>query len=207
MKAFLYHIAAVLFHLGGFGLLAMGVLDSSFLIMPLGNDLLVVAMSANNHRHMPYYAVMAAAGSVLGVFLIDLVFRTGGEKALQKHVSEKRLAYVRKKVDKEAGWALAFAAIMPPPFPFTPFVAASSALEYPRKKLLSVIAATRLLRFSVEGLLAIWFGKGILNLAKSPAVQYGIIALILASIGASAFSVVRWVRRSKKPKVRHAGGS
>jgi len=49
--------------LGGFGLLILGVLDSSFLFMPLGNDLLMVAMTASRHVMLPYYAGMATAGT------------------------------------------------------------------------------------------------------------------------------------------------
>src|SRR5689334_23642439 len=123
-------------HLGGFGLLALGILDSSFLVMPLGNDLLIIALSARNHALMPYYAAMATAGSVLGCLLMDVVSRKGGEAGLEKRLPRKRLEYVKAKVEKKAGWALATAALLPPPFPFTPFVIAAAALKYPRKKLL-----------------------------------------------------------------------
>ncbi len=201
MRAFLYHIALTLFHLGGFGLLILGVLDSSFLFMPLGNDLLIVAMSARRHSHMPYYAAMATAGSVLGCLLIDIVFRKGGEEMLEKHVG-RRLDYLRTQVKDRAAWAISFASLMPPPFPFTPFVAASAALEYPRKKLLSIIAVTRFIRFSIEGALAILFGRRILAIAESPVVQWGVAVLIIISIGGSAVEIVRWVKRSKSAGAR-----
>lgn len=198
MKAFLTHAAAVLLHLGGFGLLIMGVLDSSFLTMPLGNDLLVIAMTARRHLLMPYYAVMATAGSVLGCLILDAIGRKGGEEGLEKHVPRNRLEYVRKKVTARAGWALAFASLMPPPFPFSPVVLAAAAFEYPRKKLLAVIAASRFLRFSIEGALAILFGRRILKIAQSPTVEYFIIAIIVISIGASVFSITNWVRRARR---------
>jgi membrane protein YqaA with SNARE-associated domain len=197
------HISATLFaifiKLGGSGLLLMGVLDSSFLVMPMGNDLLVIAMTARNHALMPYYAAMAALGSTLGSLLLDVVSRKGGEEVIEKHVPKGRLKYIERKVRKNAGWAVGFAALMPPPFPFTPFVVAAAALEYPRKKLLSVIAATRIVRFSVEGALAIVFGHRILIWAKSSAVMYVVVSLIVVSILASVFSVLSWVRKSGKP--------
>ncbi len=184
----------------------MGVLDSSFLVMPLGNDLLVIALTAQKHSHMPFYALMATAGSVLGCFIIDLVFRKGGEETLGKHVPKKRLDYIKCKMEKRAGWALVVAALMPPPFPFTPFVAAAAAFEYPRHKLLSIIGAARLVRFAIDGALAIAFGKRILSLAESPVVQWVVILLIVLAIGGSAFSIYRWIQRSRQPKVRKAGG-
>lgn len=195
MRAFLYQIAVTLFHLGGFGVLILGILDSSFLFMPLGNDLLVIAMTARNRSLMLYYAAMATAGSVLGSLLVDIVFRKGGEELLARHISPGRFESMRTKVEKGAGWAVGAASLMPPPFPFTPFVAVSAALDYPRKKLLSVVAVTRFLRFSVEGTLVLFFGRRILGIAESSAVQWGIAVLILISIAGSAIQIVRLVKR------------
>jgi len=75
----------------------------------------------------------------------------GGEKGLERTLGHKRTEYVKKRVKKSAGWALALASLMPPPFPFSPFVAGAAAFQYPRKKLLSVIAASRFVRFSIDG--------------------------------------------------------
>jgi membrane protein YqaA with SNARE-associated domain len=196
VKSLVHHFYLVLLHLGGFGLIVLGVLDSSFLVMPLGNDLLVVAMTARRHALMPYYASMAAVGSVLGCIALDFVSRAGGEKGLEKHFPRQRLEYVRKRVKKNAAWALVLAALMPPPFPFTPFVAAAAALNYPRKRLLAVIGFSRLARFSIEGLLAILIGERILRLARSRSFEYVIAGLIFLSIAASAFSLYDWIRRS-----------
>jgi membrane protein YqaA with SNARE-associated domain len=185
-------------HLGGFGLLALGVLDSSFLVMPLGNDLLIIAMSARNHTLWPYYAAMATAGSVLGCLLLDIISRKGGEELLERRVSSGRLKFVERKVRKDAGWALGFASLMPPPFPFTPFVVAAAALEYPRKKLLGVIAAARFLRFGLEAGLATIFGRRILHWFSTPVFQWIVIFLIVMTILATVLSVVSWVKKSRK---------
>jgi len=194
------HLTGVLFaffiHLGGLGLLILGVLDSSFLFMPLGNDLLLIAMTARRHGLMPYYAAMATVGSVLGCLLMDIVSRKGGEEFLEKRVSKRRLKFVEGRIKKNAGWALGIASLMPPPFPFTPFVIAAAATEYPRKKLLTVIAITRMVRFTVEGTLAILFGSQILHWAKSSAFQYAVIALMVVAILGSVLSVLSWVRKS-----------
>ncbi len=207
MKSFLQQIAFVLFQLGGVGVFALGVLDSSFLVMPLGNDLLIVALAASRPPRLPYYVAMATAGSVLGCLVIDWISRKGGEAGLNGRVSQRRLNYIKAKIEKHAGWAVGFASLMPPPFPFTPFVAATAAFQFPRARLLSIIALCRAVRFSIEGLLAIWFGRHILALAESPQVQYGVIALIVISIAGSAFSVYRWVKRSPRPKTRNAGSA
>jgi len=165
--------------------------------MPLGNDLLMVALTARHNARLPYYAAMATAGSVIGCLIMDLIARKGGEQGLEKTLGGKRTEYVKRKVRKNAGWALAVASLMPPPFPFTPFVAGAAALQYPRKRLLGVVAATRFVRFSIDGLLAVFFGTRILRWAQTPAFIYAMIALIVISIIASAISIYRWIRRSR----------
>ena len=197
MAAFARELFVFFVHLGGLGQLILGVLDSSFLFMPLGNDLLMVVLSVRNHGSMIYYAAMATIGSVLGCLVTDLLVRKHGEDGLKKYMSGRRLGYVKKKVTGSAAWALTMASLMPPPFPFTPFVAAAAALQYPRKKLLTVIAVTRMIRFTATGFLAILFGHRILQWGRSPYVQYGVIALIVICVVGSVISVVGWIKRSK----------
>lgn len=204
MKSLLLNLAAFFASLGGFGLLLLGILDSSFLFMPLGNDLLIVALTARHHERLPYYAVMATAGSVLGCLFTDWVSRKGGEKGLETRVRRRTLAYVKGKVDKKAGPAIAFASVMPPPFPFTPFVIVAAALQYPRAKLLGIIAAARAVRFLSEGFLAIWFGKRILELAEQPAVQGTIIAVVVISIAGSVYSIYNWVQSGRNRRLEEA---
>ena len=133
MKSLLHHLYIALAHLGGFGLLGLGVLDSSFLVLPLGNDLVVLAMIARRHALMPYYVCMAAMGSVLGCIPVDVIGRKGGEKGLEAHVPRRRLEYVRKRIKKNAAWALAFASLMPPPFPLSWARGTSNAKSPPRR--------------------------------------------------------------------------
>lgn len=198
LDSFLRSAAAILVHLGGFGLLIMGILDSSFLFVPLSNDLLIIAMTARRPSLLLYYAAMASAGSMAGCFLVDLVFRKGGDAMLEKHVSQRRLQYVRDRVNRRAGWALAFATVMPPPFPFTPFIAVTSATEYPRKKMYPIIGSARMLRFSVEGLLGIFFGPGIMKIIKSPEFEGAVVFLIVVAIGGSILEILKWIRKSKR---------
>src|SRR4030081_936405 len=102
MKHLAQGVGAFFWSLGGPGLLLLGILDSSFLFAPLGNDLLVVAMSARYHSvgRMLYYAAMSTIGSVLGCLLVDVIFRHAGEVGLAKHLPPGRLEYVKNKVIK-----------------------------------------------------------------------------------------------------------
>jgi membrane protein DedA with SNARE-associated domain len=197
VNAIVSFLFSLLRYLGAFGLVIVGVLDSSFLFLPLGNDLLVLVMSASAPGKLPYYAAMATLGSALGCLFIDWISRKGGEDGLKKVLPQKRIEYVKKKVSERAGYAVAVASLMPPPFPFTPFVAGAAAFRYPRKKLFSILVATRLLRFTIVGLLGIFFGRRILRIANEPWVRYTILALVVISVVGSVISVVGWVKRSR----------
>ncbi|HEV2382039.1 MAG TPA: hypothetical protein VG206_19895 [Terriglobia bacterium] len=207
MNRRLIHFYLLLAHLGGLGLIVLGVLDSSFLFVPFGNDLLVVALSARHHASMPYYALMAAAGSCLGCALTSEIGRKGGEKGLDSHLPRKRLEYLKQRIKQRAGWALAFASLMPPPFPFTPFILVASALKYPRKRLLAVVGVSRLVRFLIEGTLAILVGRRILRIAQSSAVQDGVWVLVVISIVGSAVSMYGWIKKSRRAIGRKAVAS
>ena len=198
MHEILAHLAQFFASLGGFGLLLLGALDSSFLFLPLGNDLLLVLLTVQKPEHMPYYAVMAAAGSLMGCFVTESLSRKGGEAGLEGRVSARRLQYVQRQVTRRAGLMLALAALMPPPFPFTMFVIVAAALKYPRARLLTVIGIARLARFFVEGFLALHYGKRILELSNTPVVQGIVLAIVIASVGGSAWSIYSWVKRSRR---------
>jgi membrane protein YqaA with SNARE-associated domain len=197
------HLAQVLgiffWKLGGPGLLLLGILDSSFLFAPLGNDLLVVAMTARV-RSIPamfYYAFMSTVGSVLGCLLVDVLLRRAGEKGLEKHLPRKRLEYVKCKVQKNAAWALVVASIAPPPFPFTPFVMASAALQYPRSRMAAIVGGARMVRFTTLGVLALLFGRHILRWVQTSTMQWLLIGLMVVCVAGSVISVVGWIRRSR----------
>src|SRR5271169_1882793 len=96
-------IARALFRAGGLGLLTLGAFDSSPLVVPLGNDLLVLALSARYHDRMLYYAVMATLGSLIGCFATVWLSRKGSSQ-LKKVASRERLVNIQKLVEKRAGW-------------------------------------------------------------------------------------------------------
>lgn len=200
MHAVLDHFLVWLIHLGFVGLLILGIADSSFLFLPFGNDLLLVVLTARNHGHLPFYIVMAAVGSTLGVALLDAVCRKGGEEGLKKMMKPARFEYFKGKMSQRAGIAVATACLAPPPFPFTPVIASACVFEYPRKKLLTVVFLSRGVRFTIIGLLAVHFGSEILRMAKAPLTEWIMIGFIALCIIGSAFQVMQWVKRSRTGK-------
>lgn len=186
------------FALGGVGLLLLGILDSSFLMLPLGNDLLVVALTANHPNHMLYYVAMAAIGSTIGVAVAYWVSARTGEMALEGGGKGRQIAFVKRKVEKYGGFAIALASLAPPGFPFTPFIVVTSALKYPMVRMLAIVGTCRIVRFLIEGWLALRYGRRIIQMAKSPALEHFVMVLVVISIAGSVFSIWGWIKQSKK---------
>jgi hypothetical protein len=107
------------------------------------------------------------------------------------------MAYVERQVKAHAGIALATASLMPPPFPFTLFIVVAAALQYPRRRMLLIVAAGRTVRFGIEGFLARVYGRRIIAMAQSPYVEAFIIAVVVISIAVSAYSIFSWIRQSR----------
>lgn len=173
----------------------MGILDSSFLFVPFGNDFLVAGLVARHHQGYPFYVASAVCGSTCGTFLLDLVARKAGEAGVQKVAGRARFEYLKRKIGEKGGRAIILGCLAPPPFPFTMVVATTSALGYPRKKLLATVAAARAARFLILGYLAIRFGREILRIASSQPFRWTMICFVILCAVGSALSVVNWVKK------------
>lgn len=186
-----------LFHLGYLGPFVLGILDSSFLVLPFGNDLLVVGLIARHHAGFLIYVLSAACGSTVGVLLLASVARKFGEQGIRKVAGAKQFDRLKKTIGDRSGVAVAIGCLAPPPFPFTMVIAASSALGYSLVRLAVINFVSRAVRFTVLGVLALKFGTTIVRIAKSPAFVWGMIVFIVLCLFASAFSIWNWVRSTR----------
>ena len=195
-----------LFHIGYFGPFLMGIVDSSFLFFPFGNDLLVVGMVARHHQGLPWYVLSAACGSTVGVYLLAIVARKLGPEGIRRLANESSYQKMRKRIGQRSGFAVALAGLAPPPFPYTTVIAAVSALEYPLWKTLLINFLARTTRFVILGFLAIKYGRHVLRVAQSAPFEWTMVVFILLCLVASAFSIVHLLRKpQKKPAASTAG--
>ena len=185
---------ATLRRLGALGVFLLGVADSSFLFVPFGNDLLLVSLVASGRGGLAWvgYVFAAAAGSVVGVAIVDLVMRKVGEEGIGYFVKTKTVERIKCRLERRAWVAVFLGTLAPPPFPFTAVVMTASALQTPRCTILAAVFVGRLVRFTVEALLARRFGKTILVWLDSDAVEYVVWGfLALAAVG-TALSLRKW---------------
>jgi membrane protein YqaA with SNARE-associated domain len=197
MAKFFRPILLFLFHIGYFGPFVMGILDSSFLVLPFGNDLLIVGLVAHNHHGLPFYVLSAACGSTVGVMALALVAHKFGEEGICKVAGQKQFDKIKKRIGKRSGVAVAIGCLVPPPFPFTMVIAAASAMGYSLWRVAGINFVCRAIRFTVLGFLAMKFGTEVLRIAKAPAFVWSMIAFIVLCLVASVFSIWHWVRSSR----------
>lgn len=181
------------------GVLFLGILDSTLVFfLPLGIDAVVILLAARNTELAWLYPVLATAGSVLGSALTYWVGHKAGEHGLSRFVSAGTLHLVRKRLRRHGAFTVAGLALIPPPFPFTPFVLVSGALHFSRLRLFPMLALARLLRFGLEAALAVRYGDALVGWMASGTFRIAVAVFIaVATIGtmASAFVVIRRVRR------------
>ena len=184
--------------LGLLGLFLMSTLDSSFLVLPFGNDLLLIALVSANRNSLIWiaYVLVSALGSVVGVLIVDVIMRKAGEKGLERFVSAKKVETLKAKLENKSGITVFIATLIPPPFPFTPVVMTASALQSPRIKMLTAVFLGRLIRFGIEAVLALYFGRQMIAFLNSDVVTYFVYGLIGIAVVLSTLSLLRWVKRN-----------
>ena len=183
----------------------IAALDATMLFfLPFGVDAVVVYLSARNEELFWIYPLLATAGSTAGAALTYWIGKKIGDVGLERYVPERRLQRVRARVRDSGAVALAVPALMPPPFPLTPFILTCGALNVNPWRFFGIFAAMRLLRFSTAAGLAVVYGRGILRILESDAFQMVIAGfVVVAIIGSVASAVLLWrsTRDTRVPAV------
>jgi membrane protein DedA with SNARE-associated domain len=169
-------------HLGGPGLVLLGLLDNSLVPVPGSMDALTVLLAANQRDSWPYYAVMATAGSLIGGYLTYRIARRGGKERLEARLSRSKMQKVEGIFEQWGFGAIAIAAVLPPPAPMVPFLLAAGAAQYPRKKFLAALALGRSFRYGTLAFLAATYGRRILRII----LQHGRSLLLIVCIVVAA---------------------
>ena len=143
--------------LGGFGLLLSAFIDSSFVPLPLVTDVILMELSSRHPLRMPYYAAMAALGSLGGCIWIYWLARKGGQAYYQKTQGHAP-GRVRSFVQEHPVASVFFPAVAPFPVPFKPFVIAQGVFEVPFSIFVIFTLVGRGTLFFCEGFLGSHYG-------------------------------------------------
>ena len=184
------------------GVFVLAALDSTlFFSLPFGIDAAVIILAARMQGLWWVVALLATAGSVAGASLTFWMGVKIGEQGLERWVSPKRLKRVRSSVHEKGAIALAVLDLIPPPFPFTPFVLAAGALEVTPRTFFGTLAVCRLLRFGAEAALARVYGERITSWLDSDLFHDIVLFFIVIAVGLTIVSLVQVVRATRPKRV------
>jgi membrane protein YqaA with SNARE-associated domain len=176
-------LKATLPALGGVGVFLSAFLDSSFVPLPLVTDLIVVELSSRRPARMPYYAAMAALGSLGGCIWIYALARKAGEAYYRKKEGHAP-GRIRKWVEEYPFTSVLLPAVAPFPVPFKPFVIAQGVFGVPVVPFVVGTFVGRGALFFAEGFLGVRYGAAARDLVlqqkwTSLGVLLGLIAMWL----------------------------
>jgi membrane protein YqaA with SNARE-associated domain len=149
--------------LGGWGLVLLGIADNSVVPLTGSMDVLTIWLAARHREPWPYYALMATIGAVIGGYITYSLARKGGKQAMERRLSKRKAAKVYQRFERWGFGAIAIPAVLPPPFPFVPFLLAAGAMQYSRLKFLGALVLGRGVRYSIAAYLGVLYGTHILR--------------------------------------------
>ena len=187
----LTRLSEYLITFGAFGLFAVALLDSTFVPLPSSADALMILLSTTNPSWMVLYAFMATAGSAIGCWILYLISRRAGTRALSKF-SETKQRRVKHWIERYDAVAVLVATLLPPPFPFKLFVVTAGVFRFSLTRFMLAIIAGRAFRFLLEGYFAVRYGAQAKEILAKYYPWIG-LALVVAIV---LFVVLkRWVRK------------
>src|SRR6202035_463758 len=131
-----------------------------------------------------------------GGYVTYSLARKGGKEAMERKLSKRRAAKVYKRFERWGFSAIAIPAVLPPPFPFVPFLLAAGAMQYSRAKFLAALVLGRGVRYSIAAYLGMLYGTHILRFFsryQKPAVG---ILVGLAVVG-GILTLIQYLRSKK----------
>jgi membrane protein YqaA with SNARE-associated domain len=181
-------------------MIAIGALDSSLLSLPEINDYLVVGRCIKQPSAAFYFPLFAAIGSVLGCLLLYTIMQRGGQAVLRRRFKRENIERVERAYARFGFLAIAIPAVLPPPMPFKIFVATAGTLEYPRWKFLLTVMIARSVRYYVEAVLAVIYGRRVLSFLRDNGLVILSVVATAAILTLLVYSIMnRRNQRAKRP--------
>ena len=176
------------------GAAVLAALDTSMMFfLPFGVDAVVIYLAARDEQWFFLYPILATAGSLGGAAFTFWIGRKIGDHGLDRFVSGRRLERVRCRVKDSGAIAMAVSALLPPPFPLTPFILTCGALDVNKWRFFGTFGTVRLIRFGVEAVLARIYGARVLRVLQSDAFQTVVIGfVVIALLGTIVSAVLLW---------------
>lgn len=194
--------------LGGIGIFALAVIDSSVIpiFLPGSTDLVLLLLTAFRSSSVTSpieYASCAFAGSVLGGYMTWAAGKKGGEAALSKLKKGRFIRRVQNQVKTHGMISVLFAAIIPPPVPLLPFLLAAGALGLSLSRFFIAYCTGRAIRYGVIAWLGFHYGRYMLSMWQKYLNAWTVpiitiyVALIVLGVG---YGIWKYRKETRKRK-------
>ena len=198
------HVWAKVRQLGLIGEVLLGIADASVIPTPGSLDILVILLVGGSPHYWWLYVLAATLGSTIGGYLTFRIGEKGGREELEKRIPARKLRKVYGWSEKYGVGAVAVPALLPPPFPLSPFLLAAGVLKVPKAKFISAYAAGRLVRYSVVAWLGRMYGQGLIQWMQkySQPIIWALIGFAIA--GGVGFGIWIWRRKRQGLPALHS---
>lgn len=183
MGRFVQRIQVVAMALGAPGIFLVAFLDSSILSLPEIADLLVIWMVTNNKSRIVIYVVSATAGSLLGCLLLYGIGRKGGAGVVHRRFGSTNVERALNAFRRHGIMAVLIPSILPPPAPFKIFVLLAGVADISVTRFSIAILIGRGLRYTVEGLLALWYGERAMAFIRDNGTTVALATVAVIAVG------------------------
>ena len=154
----------------------------------------MLLLTTTHPRWMVFYALVATAGSACGCWILYLVSRRAGSRALARF-SEAKQKRVKHWIDRYDMLSVLVATLLPPPFPFKLFVVTAGVFRFSLLRFMIAIIAGRAFRFLLEGYFAVRYGAE----AKAILAKYYPWIGLAFALGIVLFVVLRKLMKRGSP--------
>lgn len=183
--------------LGPLGEVLLGIADASVIPTPGSLDILIILLVGSAPHHWWIFVIAATVGSAIGALITYGIGLEGGKEGLEKRIPEKKLTKVYRWSEKYGVGAVAVPALLPPPFPLSPFLLAAGVLRVPKTKFLTAYSAGRVVRYSIVAWLGRLYGKRLIHVMQHYSRPIIWALIVLAVVGAIAAGIYIYGRKRK----------
>jgi len=190
--------------LGPIGEVLLGVADASVIPTPGSLDILLILLVAGSPHQWWIFVLAATFGSALGAYITYGLGFKGGKEGLAKRVPEKKLRNVYRWSEKYGVGAVAVPALLPPPFPLSPFLLAAGVMNVPKTKFIAAYSAGRLVRYGIVAWLGRMYGQSLIRAMQQYSRPIIWTLIVLAILGGMAFAAFIWRRKQQGLPALHS---
>jgi len=168
---------AIFRHLGALGLFFLTILDSSPVPTFGGPDILLAILVATRRNPWYEYAAVAVVGSTIGAYITFRLARKAGQAYLESKFGHTAVLSSLDVFKKWGTGTLVASTAIPFPFPTSMVFAAAGASDFGLAKFLTVVAASRCVRYTVIALVADRYGRSFIGILRHPTQYWGWLLL------------------------------